>query len=183
MPFLEKPPPCTSQVLIKRCMSKIFLSLTSLEDALLRLPHRRQKTPSGLTWGTSPRRGTYHLLLSSLALACSFCSISLSDSECSLLLSVSLLLFLLFCLVCLSGLYPIPLMMLLYFNLVMFCVLPLALKCPALLALCAEDHPCHVIHPLWQTLLCLSWESAPCHGGAVPCRRGWLRMQDLLRGG
>jgi hypothetical protein len=67
MPISEKPPPCTSQVLIKRCMSEIFLSLTSLEDALLRLSPRRRKTTSGLTWGTSPRRGTYHLLLSSLA--------------------------------------------------------------------------------------------------------------------
>ncbi len=164
MPILEKLLPCTSRVSIKRCMLEISQSLASLEDALLRLPPRRRKTPSGLTWGTSPRQGTYHMLLSSLALACSFCSILLSDSECSLLSSVSLLSILSFRLVSLSGLYPIPLRMSLYFNYVL-CFTPCSkASCPPCPMRGGPSSSCHsppkAGPPLLELGICpLSWWS------------------------
>ncbi len=57
-------------------MSAIFLSRTSLVDALFRFPPTKRNMPLGQSWGIFPKRGTYQQADSASALLRSSCSIS-----------------------------------------------------------------------------------------------------------
>jgi hypothetical protein len=128
-PISENPPPWISHVSSSPCMSAIFLSQTSLVDALFRFPPTKRNMPLGQSWGIFPKRGTYQQADSASALLQSSCSISgcpsVSSMKFSSVLSSVVLLLAFDVLLESHVTYPIPLVISSKFSLFKFCCIDL----------------------------------------------------------
>jgi hypothetical protein len=141
-PISENPPPWISHVSNSQCMSAIFLSRTSLVDALFRFPPTKRNMPLGWSWGIFPKRGTYQQADSASALLCSSCSISGCPSVSSMksysVLSSVVLLLSFDVLLESHVTYPIPLVILSKFSLFKFCCINLFFVLHLLLHVCLD---------------------------------------------